>query len=88
MLAGKSFAHRLPRLRVTTQMLAVVVALFFVSTGNNSFWSAAASAADISWRGNFGFFAAIFVFLVAAFTLAIAPFGLRFLCRIFALDTQ
>ena len=81
MLAGKSFAHRLPRLRVTTPMLAVVVALFLVSTGNNSFWSATASAAEISWRENFRFAVAIFVMLVAAFTLVIAPFGFRFLFK-------
>ena len=83
MVAAKSFDHRVSRLRVTTSVLALAVALFLVTTANNSFWSAAASAADISWRGNFGFFAAIFVFLVAAFTLAIAPFGLRFLFKPF-----
>ena len=83
MVAAKSFDHRVSRLRVTTSVLALAVALFLVTTANSSFWSAAASAADISWRGNFGFFAAIFVFLVAAFTLAIAPFGLRFLFKPF-----
>jgi len=75
------FVEQAQRMRVSTSVLAVMVALFLVGTANLSFWRAAVEAADISWSDNLGFAAATFVLLTAAFTLLVSAFGFRYLFK-------